>query len=116
MKRPGFVLSRTIARSRLEWVALRLDAPLAWIEQRGRRRLVVLNRWPVAYIPGSICVLIGLAMPVMELVPLSAKTGGAAVTLMVIGLILDDGIIVLAGMAFALLVALLAWQAIGVVT
>ena len=112
---PGFVLSRRIDRTRLEWIARRLDAPLAWIERRGRRRLTALNRWPLAYLPASICTLVGLAMPAMELVPLSATTGGAAVALMVVGLILDDGLIVLAGMGFALAVAALAATAVGAI-
>ena len=105
---PSFVLSRSIERRRAEWLRRRLERPLAWIERHSRPRLVWLMRYPLGHLPGSVCFAIGCAMPLMELVPMSATLGGAAVTLMVVGLLLDDGLYVALGIGFALAVATLA--------
>lgn len=110
---PGIVLRISLRRTHLDWMRRRLDGPLAWIERRTRPRLTALMRWPLGHVPGAATFGIGAALPFLELVPLSATTGGAAVTLMVLGLLLDDGLLVLAGLAAAVGVTILLGTLIG---
>ncbi|MGB3408597.1 MAG: exopolysaccharide biosynthesis protein [Jannaschia sp.] len=104
---PGWIRRRRIRRSVLVALRDRLTPWFAWIERKSRPRLTLLQRDPLGIVPGVVTFAIGLSMPLLELVPMSATTGGAAVTLMVLGLLLDDGVLVLAGLAASALVALL---------
>lgn len=104
---PGFVRHLAVPRSALVWLRDRLTKPFQWTERRSRPRLRFLMRAPLGHVPGAVTCAIGLSMPFLEVVPLSATTGGAAVTLMVLGLLLDDGLLVAAGLLAAVLVALL---------
>lgn len=102
---PAFIRRLRVRRSALSWLRATLARPFAAIERLSRPRLVFLMRAPLGHVPGAVTFVVGLSMPFLELVPLSATTGGAAVTLMVLGLLLDDGVLVAAGLVAALLVA-----------
>ncbi|PWJ18166.1 exopolysaccharide biosynthesis protein [Jannaschia seohaensis] len=104
---PGWFYRIRVPRSALAWTRDRLSPPLAWIERRSRPRLTLLMRWPLGHLPGLSTFLVGLGMPFLEFVPMSATTGGAAVVLMTVGLILDDGLLVVLGLAMAAMVGLL---------
>ncbi|WP_371055805.1 exopolysaccharide biosynthesis protein [Rhodosalinus sp. K401] len=104
---PGPICRMTVSRRTLLWLRDRLNGPFGWITRRSRPRLRILMRAPLGHVPGAATLFVGLSMPVLELVPLSATTGGAAVTLMVLGLLLDDGLLVAAGLAACVGVALL---------
>jgi len=104
---PAPICRMTVPRGALVWLRDRLSGPFGWITRRSRPRLRFLMRAPLGHVPGAATLVVGLSMPVLELVPLSATTGGAAVTLMVLGLLLDDGLLVAAGLAACAVVALL---------
>ena len=93
---PRMVLARSIRRERVHSLRRWLERPLAFVERHSRPRLLWLMRHPFGHLPGSTCFAIGCAMPLMALVPMSATLGGACVTLMVVGLLLDDGLYVAA--------------------
>ncbi len=112
---PRFVLRLSIQRRRIDGLYPRLERPLAWIERHARPRMRWLMSHPYGHLPGSVCFAIGCAMPLMELVPLSATLGGACVTLMVVGLLLEDGLYVALGIGFAIAMAGLAASAIAAV-
>lgn len=95
---PAPVCRLSVQRSALVWLRNRLTGPFGWLENRSRVRLIPLMRAPLGHVPGAVAFTLGAAMPFLELVPLSATTGGAAVTLMVLGLLLDDGLLVAAGL------------------
>jgi hypothetical protein len=104
---PRVVCRLAVRRTALIWLRDKLSRPLTWLEGRSRQRLTFLMRAPLGHLPGAVTFAIGASMPFLELVPLSATTGGAAVTLMVLGLLLDDGLLVAAGLVAAALVAAL---------
>ena len=108
---PAVLLDRSIARSKLRWVQRKIDRPLRWTDRWSRPRLTALVQRPLGLVPGVICVAIGLALPIMELIPLSATIGGAAVSFMVMGLLLQDGLLCAIGLCIAVVVGLIAWNA-----
>lgn len=95
---PAVICRLSIRRAAIVWLRDRLSGPLAWLEGHSKPRLTVMMRAPLGHVPGAVTFALGLSMPFLELVPLSATTGGAAITLMVLGLLLDDGILVAAGL------------------
>jgi len=76
-----------------------LDRPLFWLEQNTRQRLLFFVKGPFRALALLLSAGLGLAMPFLELVPFSATTGGLAITTMVLGLLMKDGLIVLIGTA-----------------
>ncbi len=102
---PGPVCRIGVPRSALLWLERSLGPSFAWLDGRSRPRWTWLMRAPLGHVPGAVTFGVGAAMPFLELVPLSATTGGAAVTLMVLGLLLDDGVLVALGLLAAAAVA-----------
>lgn len=76
-----------------------LDRPLFWLEQNTRQRLLFFVTGPCRALVLFMCAGLGLAMPLLELVPFSATTGGLAITTMVLGLLMKDGLVVFVGTA-----------------
>ncbi|MEM1267468.1 MAG: exopolysaccharide biosynthesis protein [Pseudomonadota bacterium] len=105
---PRVLLNRQIGRKSLLGALDRLEAPARWLDRRSRPRLSALVRPPLALAPALLCMLCGLAMPFLELLPLTSSLLGMAVSLMAVGFVMRDGLFTVAGMAFiALAVAFL---------
>ena len=113
---PSFIMNRHVPRAALKLIERRLAKPLLWIEKRSRVRLTPLMRWPWGHVPGTMTFLLGIAMPILEFLPPSATLCGAAVTLMVLGLLLDDGILVALGMTTAVAIVVFVLSVVFVAT
>lgn len=107
---PDRIKRISIRRSALVWLRDRLRAPFAAIERWSKPRLRFLMRSPFGHVPGAVTFMVGAAMPFLEFVPLSATVCGAAVTLMVLGLLLDDGAIVVAGFMVTICAVLIVYN------
>ena len=99
---PRFVLERSVDRARLETLVRRLRGPAHRVDRLFRRRLTALTRTRLGHLPGAVTVLVGLCVPLMEVVPFSATPTGVTLTMMALGLLTDDGLFVLVGMVAAL--------------
>ncbi len=105
-------LPRAIAR--LSLPGLRLGQSLAWLVRPGdwldrqtRRRLGVLFVWPLRLIPVLGCLLSGLMMPFLELVPMASSVLGLAIILFALGLLARDGVFVILGLMLMALASLI---------
>ncbi|GAB2876538.1 exopolysaccharide biosynthesis protein [Microbulbifer echini] len=104
---PQWLLNRSISKKKLigalHW--LRRPAELAdhWIQPR----LDFLVRRSGTYAIATTCSLIALAMPLMELVPLSATTAGLALTIFGLALVAHDGLLALIAFTITALLSLL---------
>jgi hypothetical protein len=93
---PRFLLERRVSRARFQRVTGWMERPARWVDRWLRARLVWLTRAPAHLAVALTCLLIGLAMPPMELVPFSANGGGLALTLFGLALLAEDGLMALA--------------------
>ncbi|MDN3554484.1 exopolysaccharide biosynthesis protein [Halomonas maura] len=94
---PRGLLRRRVSRERFVRVTNWMVRPAHWIDRLLRARLVWLARRP-AHLPVALtCLLIGLAMPPMELVPFTANGAGLALTLFGLALLAEDGLMALLG-------------------
>ena len=94
---PGFLTRRRVDGKRLSEAVDWLRRPVGWIERHTRRRLPALVNPPFDRLLMGLCLLCGLAMPVLELVPFTSSLMALAVVLMSLTLLVRDGLFALAG-------------------
>lgn len=97
---PRWLLERSVQQDKLckalEW----MRKPARFVDRLLRPRLEPLIDGKGTYAMAIVCVLIGLAMPAMEVVPFSANLGGAALGAFGLSLIARDGLLALLGFIF----------------
>ncbi|WP_294923511.1 exopolysaccharide biosynthesis protein [uncultured Paracoccus sp.] len=96
---PGFLMRRSIPSQRLRKTAEMLKAPAAWIDRLVRRRLSFLLHPPLLWIAQLTCLLAGLSMPFLELLPFASSTLGTVVFFLSLAMLARDGLILLIGLA-----------------
>lgn len=102
---PKFATRARVSRERVG-EAVRSARPVARVLDRvSRPRLKRLAHAPLSRAVALVCFAIGATMPPLEVVPFSNTGGGAAVALLSLGLVVQDGVVVLVGLAVAVAVA-----------
>lgn len=102
---PDFVLRRQVSADRLKRALARLDRPAAFIDQRSVTRMEWMLAFPGRQLALTTCLLCGLAMPFLELVPFSATTLAVVVSILASALLVRDGVLAALGLgAFGLAV------------
>ncbi|MEI4486385.1 exopolysaccharide biosynthesis protein [Frigidibacter sp. MR17.14] len=96
---PGMLRRRAVPGARLGAALDWLDRPARAFDRWTARRLTVLVRPPFSWVLLLACLICGLAMPALELVPFTSSILGAAVSLMALALLVGDGLLALCGIA-----------------
>jgi len=106
---PGVLLDRRLPAGRTVAALRRLQGPVNRVERRLRQR----QRWvfvaPFAPAPTAIVVMAALCAPLMEVIPASGTSVGAAIALFAAGLLARDGLFVLAGAGLAAILPVSLW-------
>ena len=66
-----------------------------WLDAHTNPRLRGLSRMPLVLVPQVLCLFSGLIIPFLELVPFSSSLIGLGVTLLALGMLARDGVILL---------------------
>lgn len=106
---PAFLLDRPIQAARTLRALRRLDGPADWLERRLRRRLGWLFHPPLSKAPKLLAFMAALCAPLMEVIPASGTSVGAAITLFSAGLLARDGVFVLVGACLAAIMPVALW-------
>ena len=96
---PDFIARRQVSGRRARAAIGRIGKIAYWIDEHARDRLNWLIDPPGRTVLEFMCLLCGLAMPFLELVPFSSSIIGSAVLLIAAGLLTRDGLFALAGLA-----------------
>ncbi|MEN0088010.1 MAG: exopolysaccharide biosynthesis protein [Pseudomonadota bacterium] len=96
---PQWMQRRAVSRSRVQAAVRRLRGPAQWVDEYGRKRLTLILHFPFGYVIAGVILCLGLAMPFLEFIPFSGSLAGFTVALLALGLLLDDGIFIMAGLA-----------------
>lgn len=107
---PGFITRRRITTVRLHRALNWLRRPVGFLERLARPRLVVLVSQPLVILPLMTMLAISLAMPLLELVPMSATIAGAILTIFAVGLLVRDGVLILLALAMSAIAPLSVWH------
>lgn len=102
---PKLVMRQRVTGTRLRKGVRRLNRIADWLDRNARSRLTILFRYPMILVPQTLCVLCGLSMPFLELIPFSSSLLGTAVVLMSVGFLVRDGVFVIAGGGFVAVAA-----------
>lgn len=105
---PRWLMNRHIPSARLQRTLRWLDRPARLVDWWIRPRFSVLASDGGAVAIAAICIVLALFMPVLELVPFSTTAVGVAVAAFGLALVALDGLFVLMGVAYLLIVATLA--------
>ena len=92
---PGMLANRSISTRRLKAGVRRMRPAAQWLDGRTRTRLSILARPPFSSLVALICAGCGLAMPFLELVPMSSSLLALTAMLLALGLLVRDGLLIL---------------------
>ncbi|MEN0087985.1 MAG: exopolysaccharide biosynthesis protein [Pseudomonadota bacterium] len=98
---PAWMQRRSLSRQNVQTAVRKLRGPAHWLDEHKRKRLTFVLRFPFGFIIAAIILSLGLIMPFLEFVPFSGSLAGFTVALLALGLLYNDGIFVLAGLASA---------------
>jgi hypothetical protein len=98
---PDWIMRRELNRQRVHRALALAERPVGWIERISRPRLTWLVHPPLSRGLQILCMLCGLAMPMLELLPLTSSILGLAVVLMAMAMVAEDGLLALLGIAVA---------------
>ncbi len=92
---PAWLLDRAISGGKLLKVLGWAQRPARFVDRLLRPRLAFMLHKVGTYAIACTCMLIGVLLPTMELIPLTANGAGAALTAFGLALIADDGLVAL---------------------
>ncbi|MCA0041971.1 exopolysaccharide biosynthesis protein [Celeribacter litoreus] len=111
---PEFIRRRHLPSEKVQKALDWLEKPANWIDERTETRLSFLAKRPWHRLTYLLMVLIAITIPALELLPLVTSAACTAISLMALGLMVRDGLLVLLGYlsigAFAGLVIVLSQQ------
>lgn len=92
---PGKVLRRSISQEKFLRGIEFIRPASRWVDRCVSPRLTFLTKGPGAHAVAFFCVLIGLTMPPLEILPFMATTAGVALTVFGLSLVANDGLLAL---------------------
>lgn len=92
---PGWVLRRSISCQRFRRALTWLKKPARFGDRLVRPRLTFLATGAAAKVIAVGCIVVAVAMPIMEVVPFSANLAGLALTAFGLAVIAHDGLLAL---------------------
>ncbi|ANT59850.1 exopolysaccharide synthesis protein [Salipiger sp. CCB-MM3] len=107
---PDFLMSRSFDGAKARKAMDKLRKLSDWLDKHAKRRLRVMTSGPMRKVLQLICVLCGLAMPFLELVPFSSSILGVTVLCFATAMLVRDGLFATVGcvtLAAAVLVPLM---------
>lgn len=107
---PEKLTRRTIPTERLCKAISWLRPPLKFIERFLKPRLTFLFRRPFRWITLALVFLIGVMMPVLELIPTTGSVAATVISIFAIGLLTRDGALVILGYTLVIGAPFLIWR------
>lgn len=102
---PGWLTRREISGAALGKGTKALRKVADWLDNHSRPRLQIMVTPPFNVACYVLCIVAGLIIPFLELVPFSSSTLGLVVTLTVVGLLVRDGVYVIGALVLSAVAA-----------
>ena len=98
---PGFVANRTASGENLREASEKLRKPARYIDRTFHNRLERFTTAPFDRAIALVCIVLCLSVPPLELLPFASTVPMAAIALMGLALLFDDGLLALVGLFLA---------------
>ncbi|MEQ8293454.1 MAG: exopolysaccharide biosynthesis protein [Roseovarius sp.] len=95
---PGWLNRASLPSRRVHDAVQWLRKPARMLDKVTRRRMQWLTHPPFSIMPQGLCLICGLLMPLLELVPFTSSVLGVVVAVVATGMFMADGLLVLFGM------------------
>lgn len=109
---PGFILRLSISSRNIERVVRWFGKPAQFIDRLTGQRLTLLVEPPLTRLWAALCLVLALAIPVFELVPMSATVIASAIALFALAMLARDGLLALSGLAVLAGASWLLWSVV----
>lgn len=94
---PKFLMRKQVQTQRLRSASAFVRRPAEWMDQIGRQRLAILLRQPSLFFSQLLCLICGILMPFLEILPFTSSILGAVVCFFAFGMLGKDGLFTLLG-------------------
>lgn len=101
---PQWIVSRSVARSRMDRSLRWMQRPARFVDRFVHPRLTIFVQNGAVHAIAGVCLVLALLMPVMEVVPFSANGAGATLTAFGLSLTARDGLMAILGYVFAFII------------
>lgn len=98
---PGWIERRSVAGEKLCTAVGWLRKPARFIDRHFHDRLTGLTTPPFDRVVALVCLVLAASVPPLELFPFASTVPMAAIALLGLALLFDDGLLVLVGLALA---------------
>jgi len=95
---PKWILKRETSSRRVRATFEKIRPVMSWLDKHTHERLKPLVRRPMILLPQLLCVVTGLMMPFLEIVPFSSALAGVAVAFLALGMLARDGLFIVLGL------------------
>ena len=95
---PAALKHRRLQAETLRRALDRVQPVIDWLDRHTGDRLTPLFHRPLIFLPQALCLLTGLAMPFLEVIPFSASIAASGVFLLTLSLLTRDGLFFLLAM------------------
>lgn len=99
---PQWLLQRTASRSKYDRALSFLKRPAAFVDRLLRPRLTFLAQGLAIRGHALLCILIAATMPPLEIIPFGNTLAGAALSVLGVGMMARDGLMILLAILFFL--------------
>ena len=97
---PAVLTRRSVQTTKLIKALDMVDGPTRWIDRRRSGRLSFLSLWPLSSVGYLVIIAVALTWPPMSLIPFSATLTAVGMSLVAAGLMVRDGVFILAGYVY----------------
>jgi len=104
---PQWLLQRTASRGKYDRALSFLKRPAAFVDRLLRPRLKFLTGGLAVRGNAVLCMLIAATMPPLEIIPFGNTTAGAALSILGVGMMARDGLMILLAILFFFLLVFL---------
>ncbi|SDW67608.1 exopolysaccharide biosynthesis protein [Roseicitreum antarcticum] len=111
MALPGWIEQKTVPGYKLKSALEKSRPVVQWIDRHSHQRWARLFRRPVIWVPQTLCLMTGLLMPFLEIIPFTGSVAATAVCLLALSMMVRDGLFFLiALLPYAALIGLFVTQ------
>jgi len=91
---PKFIACREVPSEKAVRVLSAIRPVAGWLDQHQFNNFDFISKPPFSAVPQMLCALCGILMPILEIVPFSSSILGAAIVVIIYGMLTRNGLLI----------------------